>query len=508
MIRLQDGRWLAVNNLYPKPNAVFQIEISDDGAKTWTPVTTVADPGRNLDNGDLIQLPNKDLLLTGRSVVDHQSPGALMTYHLPVFRSTDMGKTWSLLSQVDVSEPPPYVAGRPSLGLWEPYLFLLADGRVACAYANEKKAQDIPAYSQVVSEKVSSDNGATWGPEVVVAAQIGGGAQRPGMPVVTRMKNGQYAAVYEVIGIGNGDVYFKTSRDGVEWAPGIGSRVPNQHAGPWITSLTDGRLLVTSCQNVVSYSNDFGATWLLDSPPAIPIGFVWTWPAIYQMSATQIALMTTKGGVNLHWGKLAPRAFWGNSLSADFRRGEAGWTRYGGKTDVVDGNYVLSNSGTTGKSLTGSETWKDGVLTADVMLTSAGNAGLVFRATNADISGPDAFYGYYVGLDSTGSVFLSRSANDYTQIDRVPRDCPLNTWIPVKIEVQGPKILVYVGDMKTPIIAASDSYCERGQIGVRAHLCNAEFRNIRYAGRPDSPRKGRSNGRKGIAVLHAPVRAD
>ena len=114
------------------------------------------------------------------------------------------------------------------------------------------------------------------------------------------------------------------------------------------------------------------------------------------------------------------------------------------------------------------------------MLTSAGNAGVMARTTNADFSGPDAQFGYYVGLDSTGSIFLSRSVNDYAQLARTPMPVALNTWYHVKIVLHGPTIMVYVGDMKTPKIKVSDSYLSHGQIGLRAHLCNAEFNHVRY----------------------------
>jgi len=306
MIPLRGGDWLCVDNLYPKPNSILQLELSSDKGRSWKPLGTVSEPGRNLDNGSLIQLPNGDILLTGRSVVEHHTPGSVMSFHLPVYRSKDGGKSWTFISQVDTSEPPPYVAGRPSQGLWEPHFYLLDDGRLACAYADEKHSLDKPAYSQIVGQRISDDGGVTWGEEIVVAAQIGGGAQRPGMPIITRMKNGRYIAVYEVVGIGNADVYCKTSPDGIAWPEGIGQPVPGQHAGPWVTSLRDGRLVVTSCENRISYSTDYGVTWQLTEAQAVPLKFVFTWPAIYQTADDEIGVMTTKDGVNIRWGKILP----------------------------------------------------------------------------------------------------------------------------------------------------------------------------------------------------------
>lgn len=480
MIPLGGQDWLCVDNLYPKPNAIWQLEISHDDAHTWTPVTTVAEAGRDLDNGEIVQLPSKTLLLTGRSVVTSHTPGAAESYHLPVYASTDGGKTWTFLSQVATNKVT-YAPGVPSQGLWEPHFFLTKDGALACAYADETRSVGTPAYSQIVSEKLSRDGGRTWGPVIVLAAQIGGGGQRPGMPVLARMKNGQYAAVYEVVGIGDANVYFKTSRDGVHWPPGIGTPVPCQHAGPWITALSSGRLVVSSCENQISYSDDDGATWLLAAPPPNTFGHVFSWPAIYQTGPDEIALMTSYHGVQIRRGTVSPKQTWPKSFAADFTAGnDDGWTHYGGNYAFVDGAYLLNNAGTTGKTLTGDPAWSDGTVQADVMLTSAGNAGVMFRTTNADFSSPDAQFGYYAGLDATGSVFLSRSVNDYTQLARTPIPVTLNTWYHIKIVLRGPTMTVYVGDMKTPKMKVSDSYLSHGQIGLRAHLCNAEFNHVRY----------------------------
>jgi len=308
MVHLHGARWLCVDNLYPLPNSLLQIQISTDNARTWTPIGTVAETGRDLDNGDLVVLRDNTLLLTCRSVVGEHctSPGAARSYRLPVYQSKDGGKTWTFLSQTDTSEPPPFVPGQPSVGLWEPYLFLLPTGKVACAYASEKHARERPAFSQIVAERVSDDGGRTWGREIVLAAQTGGGGQRPGMPVVARMINGRCIAVHEVVGIGDADVYFKTSSDGVTWPPGIGLPIPGQHAGPFVAALQSGRLVVTSCENEISYSDDLGTTWRIASPPPFPLGHVFSWPAIYQTGSDEVAVMTTWHGVNLRRGRILP----------------------------------------------------------------------------------------------------------------------------------------------------------------------------------------------------------
>jgi hypothetical protein len=194
--------------------------------------------------------------------------------------------------------------------LWEPHFFFLPDGRLAVAYANEKHAADNPSYSQTCSERVSSDGGKTWGSEIILAAEAGGGELRPGMPVVTRMADGRYIAVYEVVGVDDAAVFRKFSADGEHWPPGLGQRLEGHHAGPFVTSLANGDLLATSCANRISLSKDYGATWQFIEPPAWNFGpgKVFTWPAIYHISPDQIAVMVSRDGVKMRWGRISENA--------------------------------------------------------------------------------------------------------------------------------------------------------------------------------------------------------
>ena len=104
-------------------------------ARTWTLVTTVAESGRNVDNGYLVQLGNGNVLLTMRSIIDATS------YRLVVYRSTNNGANWSSLSTIDSNESP---GGRTDRGLWEPTFNILPNGSLAVFYANEKYAASSP----------------------------------------------------------------------------------------------------------------------------------------------------------------------------------------------------------------------------------------------------------------------------------------------------------------------------------------------------------------------------
>lgn len=301
MIRLGNGDWMAVSTRFARHQSTLQLLQSKDAARTWTVAGEVSEPGRLLDNGDLIRLGDGTLRLTGRSLVTGES------YRLPVYRSSDAGKTWSLVSTIDANEGAPgSLNGR---GLWEPHFYQLADGRLAVAYANEKHAAEQPAFSQVCSVKVSADGGKSWDLEITLACEPEGGKLRPGMPVVERMADGRFIAVYEIVGMGDADVFYKVSRDGVEWPAGLGQRIPGHHAGPWVMALADGRLLLTSCSNTLSYSDDNGLTWHPAEPPAwnVGTGKNFTWPAIYQTGKNEVAAMVSWHGVQVRFGTLGNR---------------------------------------------------------------------------------------------------------------------------------------------------------------------------------------------------------
>ena len=294
MARLTNGSWLLVHTVFPsaEPSRLRLLESTNEG-RAWTRLAEVAEPARKFDNGNLLVLPSGEVLLTGRSLIDGES------YRLPVYRSVNGGRDWARWSNIDAHEGAPgTLQGR---GLWEPHLAGLADGRVTVVYASEKH----PGYSQIVAQKVSPDGGATWGAEMRAVAQAGGGKLRPGMPGLTRMANGQFLLVYEVVGRGRGEVHFKVSRDGVRWPEGLGTRIPAHEAGPFVLAAEDGRVFVTSCANVLSVSEDFGGSWRLLEPPPFPLGFQYSWPALYQTRAGELGAIISAGSVKLRIGKLA-----------------------------------------------------------------------------------------------------------------------------------------------------------------------------------------------------------
>jgi hypothetical protein len=301
LLRLKNGSWLAGytvsnNNGYkndPKGGLELEVSLSTDNCRTWKKAGTITDPGRDLDNAQLIELPDGGILLACRSVRWQES------YILPVYKSTDKGKTWKRISIIDENEGKPGELGKPDKGIYEPHFYFLDNGKLSVMYANEKHVTENPSYSQIISQKISPDLGKTWGKEIWVAYEPMHNASRPGMSVWTKMKNDKFIVVYEICGPESCNIFCKTSDDGISWPTGLGNQIADQLGGPYVLSLKNGALVVTSNKSNISVSTDYGATWKTINP-AWPKTL---WPAVYQTGDNEIGVVNSaqrpEGGNNI-----------------------------------------------------------------------------------------------------------------------------------------------------------------------------------------------------------------
>jgi hypothetical protein len=302
MTKLADGSWLIIYTIYDNggykygdahdlnwQGTALQIARSTDNCRTWKVISTLRGNNRDLDNGEIIQLPDGQLRMAARSVRWQQS------YRISVWSSVDGGMTWQWLSQPDGNEGFPGSLGSPDKGVYEPYFCLLDNGALALFYSNEKHVVENPSFSQIISEKLSTDGGKTWGSEIWVTWDPDRPLDRPGMPVVTKMANGKYIAVFEIVGSRRTDVFCKTSDDGKTWSSGVGTAIPGQVGGPYVVSLADGKLAVTSNTGNLSLSDNLGVTWQLNDPPAWGNGTIETywWLSVYQIEPQEIGVVAS-----------------------------------------------------------------------------------------------------------------------------------------------------------------------------------------------------------------------
>jgi hypothetical protein len=161
----------------------------------------------------------------------------------------------------------------------------------------------------------------------------------------------------------------------------------------------------------------------------------------------------------------------------NFADGNAlGWKTHGGGWSVHSGQYAVTRS-YGGKALLDTNF---GDFAQDVTVTvtgGSGDAGMVFRVTGA-ATGTDAYRGYYAGISPRGRVLLGRADGGW----RLLKDAALPV-VPgkryhLRVTASGPNLAVYVDDMTTPKLTATDGTFPSGANGVRVYDTAASFDDL------------------------------
>ncbi|MFD8567173.1 sialidase family protein [Streptomyces sp. NPDC059639] len=208
-----NGRVLASVVTFSGNDGLGAIHESTDGGATFTQVGSVGDPeaagGRGLCCSTLFELPRAVGSLPAGTLLWASSVGQDETGRrmaIRVFRSNDIGRTWSYLSTV--------ATAANDKGLWEPEFSVDADGNLVCHYSDETDG----VHSQKLVAARTSD-GVTWtGHHDTVASALA--SDRPGMAVVRRLGDGSYFMSYEICAASGQYVcvvHYRTSSDGWNW---------------------------------------------------------------------------------------------------------------------------------------------------------------------------------------------------------------------------------------------------------------------------------------------------
>lgn len=216
---------------------VYPIYRSTDNGTTWTHLTDVVPSNgfpalTRTSQPFLYEVPQTVGSLAAGTILlaGNLMPADKSSTRIVIYKSTNQGATWSLLSTVDTGGPATYDPSPTSKtsAIWEPSLNLDSNGDLVCYFSDERQktfdrhGNDLPtSILQAVSYRVSTDGGQTWGAEGNVAA-IPDDSDRPGMITVTKLPNGQYLATYEVVNrpsqtLNTAVVYYKFSPDGITW---------------------------------------------------------------------------------------------------------------------------------------------------------------------------------------------------------------------------------------------------------------------------------------------------
>lgn len=233
----------------------YHIHVSRDGGSTWEEVAVIREKAAAVQSEwqpflfelpcQIGDMPEGTIICAACSIDSaHKKQSALRLY-----RSNDIGQTWQQFGTVAIG-------GGLETGVWEPFLMVLPDGRLACYYSD---STDEPHYSQKMVMRIS-ENGVDWGETIDIVA-LPSQELRPGMGTVARMNDGRYIMTYELCnandpGCGN-PVYYKFSEDGIDWGdvtdPGIKMTI---YAG------TNKAAVPGSCP-YLAYCPDYGENGLL-----------------------------------------------------------------------------------------------------------------------------------------------------------------------------------------------------------------------------------------------------
>jgi hypothetical protein len=223
----------------PAEVPVFPIYRSTDNGTTWTRISSVTDTVNGWGNrccAFLYELPQRIGSLAAGTVLcaGISAPLNDSATYLELYASRDGGATWTWVSRIAKG------GSYSTTAIWEPNL-LVANGALICYYSDSRD----PAHSQKISHQASAD-GVNWGPAVDDVA-LSPSNLRPGMPVVSKLPNGNYFMSYEVVNEGSGTpCYFKISSDPESWnATDIGTQL-GSGGSPYNTVLPDGKLLYNS----------------------------------------------------------------------------------------------------------------------------------------------------------------------------------------------------------------------------------------------------------------------
>ncbi len=118
------------------------------------------------------------------------------------------------------------------------------------------------------------------------------------------------------------------------------------------------------------------------------------------------------------------------------------------------------------------------VYDAEVTVGDKGDAGVVFRVTEPTV-GVDNYRGYYAGINAeSGQVVLGKSDNKWTPVKAISRPIDATKTHRIRVEARGSQIKVWVDDMTTPALEATDDSFTSGALGVRSYSNKAVFGDL------------------------------
>lgn len=160
------------------------------------------------------------------------------------------------------------------------------------------------------------------------------------------------------------------------------------------------------------------------------------------------------------------------------------WTAFGGTWEAVNGAMRNNSDERGAKLMTGSTSWRNYSIEADVQLLGQyGDAGLILRANNEE-EGVDAYNGYFAGLrDLDNTMILGRADFGWREYLTTPVKPTVyaQRWYHIKFLAYECDLVATATSLtgNTTTVAVRDPECiQSGRFGLKSYATGALWRNV------------------------------
>lgn len=265
--RAYNGRMYATFEKYTVEPFTFPVFESTDSGASWTRLPDITDEvnGWGLkQEPHLFELPQDIGSLEKGTIImiGNSEPADDSKTKIDMYKSTDLCRSWTFVSSVASG-------GKAAMGtasaIWEPWL-IAANNKLICFYSDERGMTS--GGQKIVAQ--STTDGVNWSPPFDVCNFSSlNPSHRPGMPVVTKMANGQYIMVYEYIGLPGAPNYYKITSDAENWSPSERGTVYGYGGDPYVAVMKDGKVVAGGYNDTGIFVNANNGTgiWTKQAAP-------------------------------------------------------------------------------------------------------------------------------------------------------------------------------------------------------------------------------------------------
>jgi len=259
-----NGKMYATFQQNTTTTQVFPVYESTDSGASWAKVGQVADTQNGLGmntNPHLYEVPKTIGALTEGTLLAAgiSSPADNSKQFLDLYKSSDLGRTWTFLSHV--TSAPNAGNGDP---VWEPFI-LVANDKVIVYYSDERDS----AHSQKLVHETSTD-GFNWSSPVDDVA-LADSSLRPGMPTVAQLDNGKWIMTYEIVGASGTPDNYQISDNPEIWNTTSSGTTITYGGSPYVVKLNDGRIAMDGYDGsgtiFINSKKDLSGSWIKASTP-------------------------------------------------------------------------------------------------------------------------------------------------------------------------------------------------------------------------------------------------